>query len=437
MRFDDAQCNGCMSCMRVCPTQAVRVRKGRALMLEDRCIDCGECIKVCTQDAVVPLTESVAGLSEFDWKIAIPSPALYTQFDAEIAPRIVLEALRQCGFDEAVSPSAAWREVTAAVEIYLDRYRGQYPLISSICPAVVRLIQVKYPELLDQLLPILAPRELAAREAKRRRSSTAGLESARIGAVYITPCSAKMVSIVDHPGMEHSYIDSAVSMRDLYSLLAAAIQRVRESGVAGPDTETASGLSWAFSLGLPSSLPAEDTMSVAGLPNVVRMLDDIERGRLRRYAFVECHACPEGCVSGALTVENPYVARARAIRLRHSLGEDPAVDRKEIMQRYEAGEFLMTTGIRARPLKPIDREISKAIAKMKERDQIRAGLPGIDCGACGAPSCQAFAEDVVLGETERDLCVVVRHRGRSRPSRRGWRRSSGRTRAGSAPRERG
>ncbi len=406
-------------------------------MLEDRCIDCGECFKVCTQDAVVPLTESLAGLSEFDWKIAIPSPALYTQFDAEISPRIILEALRQCGFDEAVSLSAACREATAAVEIYLDRYRGQYPLISSFCPTVVRLIQVKYPELLDQLLPILAPRELAAREAKRRQSSASGLESARIGVVYITPCPAKMVSIVDHPGMEYSHIDSAVSMRDLFGLLAAAVQRVRESGVAGPDTETASGLSWAFSLGLPSSLPAEDTMVVAGLPNVVRMLDDIERGKLRRYALVECHACPEGCISGALTVENPYVARARAIRLIRSLGDDPAVDRKEVTRRYEAGEFLMPIGIRARPLKPLDREISKAIAKMKERDRIRRGLPGIDCGVCGAPSCQAFAEDVVLGEAERGLCVFVRRRSRSRPSSRGWRRSSGRNRAGSPPRKRG
>jgi iron only hydrogenase large subunit-like protein len=410
VRFDDERCDGCMSCMRVCPTQAVRVRRGHAVRLEDRCIDCGECLKVCTRGAVLPLTESIAGLSEFDWKIAIPSPALYTQFDTETAPGIILEALRQCGFDEVVSLSASCRAATAAVEIYLDRYRGQHPLISSFCPTVVRLIQVKYPELLDQLLPILAPREVAAREAKHRRASQSGLDLARIGVVYITPCPAKMVSIVDHPGMERSHIDSAVSMRDVFRLLAAAVQRVQESGVATPDTETASGLSWTFSIGVPSSLPAEDTMSVAGLPNVVRMLDDIERGRLRRYAFIECHACPEGCVGGALTVENPYVARARAIRLRHSLGEDPAVDREEIMRRYEAGEFLMATGIGARPLKPLDKEISRAIAKMKERDRIQSGLPGIDCGACGAPSCQAFAEDVVLGEADKDLCVFVRQR---------------------------
>jgi hypothetical protein len=115
-------------------------------------------------------------------------------------------------------------------------------------------------------------------------------------------------------------------------------------------------------------------------------------------------------VGGALTIENPYVARARAIRLRHMLGEDPAVDRRDMERRYDAGEFLMAAGIGARPLKPLDKEISRAIGKMKERDRIRTGLPGIDCGACGAPSCQAFAEDVVLGEAAKELCVFERQR---------------------------
>jgi hypothetical protein len=169
-------------------------------------------------------------------------------------------------------------------------------------------------------------------------------------------------------------------------------------------------MSWAFSTHMLSSLPAEDTMTVAGLPNVVRMLDDIEKGRLRRYSLIEAHACHEGCVSGALTVENPYVARARAIRLRRSLGEDPATDRAQILERYQAGDFQVKLGFGARPLKPLDKEFARAIAKMKERDRIRAGLPGIDCGACGAPSCQAFAEDVVLGEAEIDLCVFERQR---------------------------
>ena len=43
---------------------------------------------------------------------------------------------------------------------------------------------------------------------------------------------------------------------------------------------------------------------------------------------------------------------------------------------------------------------------MADMEKIRAELPGIDCGSCGAPNCMAFAEDIVKGETNADECVV-------------------------------
>lgn len=410
IRFDPNRCNGCMSCMRVCPTQAIRVRRSQAVMLEDRCIDCGECIKVCTQSAVVPLTQSLADLTQFDCKVAIPSPALYTQFDGETTPGVILQALRDNGFDAAATLSWSCSAVTRAIELFLADDRGPRPIISSFCPSVVRLIQVKYPELLKQLLPILSPREVAAREAKRTTSAETGLPPDRIGAVYVTPCPAKMVSIVDHPGMERSHIDSAVGISDLFPLLAPAIRAVQARGAKVPEMETAAGLGWAFAIGLPSSLPAEDLLAVSGLPNVVRILDDIEKGRLHRYAFVECHACPEGCVSGALTVENPYVARARALRLQQSLAKRDLVDADVMRERQARGDFRTTAPFAPRPPSPLDRDITGAIAKMKARDRIAADLPGIDCGACGAPTCEAFTEDVVVRNVDEHECVFVRER---------------------------
>jgi Na+-translocating ferredoxin:NAD+ oxidoreductase RNF subunit RnfB len=405
LRFDVERCDGCMSCMRACPTAAVRIRKGRAVKLADRCIDCGECIRVCPRAAIVPLTDQMADLSKFKCKIAIPSPALYAQFDSEIFPSMIFSALKQCGFDDVESASPACDAVTIATEIFLNEYRGQYPLISSFCPTVVRLLQVKYPELVDQLLPVLAPREISARDAKLRKSKELGLPTEQIGAVYITPCPAKIVAILEHPGMERSHLDAAVSICDLFQTLAAALSRVQETEQSLDAVESASGLSWAFLGKFPRSLPAENTLSVAGLPNVIRILDDVEKGRLRKYRYIECHACPEGCVGGCLTVENPYVARGKAIRLQQNLPAGCIADRREVEIAYRKKEFLMDESLASRPLRPLDDDISKAIAKMKERDRILADLPNIDCGACGAPSCKAFAEDVVLGEADRGACV--------------------------------
>ncbi len=410
IRFSTTRCNGCMSCMRVCPTQAIRIRRQQAVMLGDRCIDCGECIKACGQGAVEALTEPISELRKFDYTVAIPSPALYTQFDADAPPGVIHRALRECGFNSAATLSWSCAAVTRSIELYLSGYRGQYPLISSFCPTVVRLVQVKYPELLEQLIPVVSPREVAACDAKRQAAEETGLSPERIGSVYITPCPAKMVSIVDHPGLTRSFIDSVVAIRDLYPVLASAIRLSRGTQPAPPEPETADGLNWAFSIGAPSSLPAEDSMSVAGLPNVIRLFDDIEEGKLRRYAFIEVHACPEGCISGALTVENPYVARTRAIRLRQSLAKRKPVQPGEIEQRWAAGDFRTSESFTASPLMPLDKDISGAIERMKARDRVVAGLPGIDCGACGAPRCVAFAEDVVRGEVDEGQCVFVRER---------------------------
>jgi ferredoxin len=409
IRFDTSACHGCMACMRVCPTHAIRVRRGSASMIEDRCIDCGECIKVCTKNAVVPLTTPPTGLGRFDYTVAIPSPALYTQFDGNVTPGVILQALRISGFDDVEALSWSCGAVTHAIELFLAEYRGPGPLISSFCPSVVRLIQIRYPELVDLLLPILSVREVAAREAKRKAAEETGLPFDRIHATYVTPCPAKMVSIVDHPGMEGSYFDSAVAISDLFPLLAPVIREVQTSGAKVPETETAAGLGWAFSINLPSTLPAEDTLSVWGLPNVLRILDDIDKGKLQRYTFIECHACFEGCVSGALTVENPYVARARALRLQQSLPRRDLVDAAEMFARHERQEFRTTVPFAVRPPRPLGRDIVTAITKMQERDRLAARLPGIDCGACGAPTCAAFAEDVVVGDAVEQQCVVAHY----------------------------
>ena len=346
-------------------------------MIEDRCIDCGECIKVCTKNAVVPLTASPAGLGHFDYTVAVPSPALYTQFDLDVTPGTIHQALRNSGFDAAATLSWSCGAVTHAIELFLAGYRGPGPLISSFCPSVVRLVQIKYPELVDQLLPVLSPREVAAREAKRRASADTGLPPDRIHAVYVTPCPAKMVSIVDHPG--HGGVVHRLGGRHQRPVPAA-----RAGHPGGPDERREAcpkrrpPPAWAgrSRSTCRARCPAEDTMSVWGLPNVLRILDDIDKGKLQRYTFIECHACFEGCVSGALTVENPYVARARALRLQQSLPKRDPVDRADMRGAPRARRVPDDGAVRRPP---------PAAARPRHR---HARSPGCRSATASPPACR-------------------------------------------------
>jgi len=99
IEFVDVRCDGRMKCMRSCPTAAIRMRDGKARMIEELCVDCGDCINVCPSGAIVPLTDPFTRSLDFKYKVALPSPVLYSQFRPEVDPRKVMMGLKRIGFD--------------------------------------------------------------------------------------------------------------------------------------------------------------------------------------------------------------------------------------------------------------------------------------------------------------------------------------------------
>jgi iron only hydrogenase large subunit-like protein len=159
--------------------------------------------------------------------------------------------------------------------------------------------------------------------------------------------------------------------------------------------------------GQESSLRAEDSIAIGGLDDVVRIFDDVEGGRIKDVQYIECHSCPTACVGGSLNVENPYIARARVLRMVSKFGSKPCQDREHIRQLYQKNFFSLPGKIPASPVQPLDQDVSKAIQKMRRKQQIYDSLPKIDCGACGSPTCLTFAEDVVTGVVDADDCMFT------------------------------
>ncbi|MFB3776332.1 MAG: [Fe-Fe] hydrogenase large subunit C-terminal domain-containing protein [Bryobacteraceae bacterium] len=407
VRVVPQKCTGRMACLRACPTEAIRVRGGRVVFLEDRCIDCGECARACPNQAIVPQTSSFTDFSRFQYTVALPSPALYSQFRKEILPGTILAALKWIGFDDACDVAGASEAATIAISEYLAEYRGPFPLLSPFCPTVVRLIQARHPALVDLLIPVDSPMEIAAREIRYKKMKELGLQRDEIGVIYLTPCAAKMVAIKDPPRKRVSHVDGAIAIADIYHALLSAMTDLNGGDQAGPNMVRGVGLGWPVLGGQLSSLRSESCLAVGGLGDVERILDEIENGKLGDIQYVDCEACEQGCCGGSLTVENPYVARNKILALVARFGSTPSQNRPKIRELYESGYFSLPGKIPSRPSDPLDSDIAKAIEKRRRIQETYEGLPLIDCGACGAPTCLSFAEDVVVGRAALEECVVL------------------------------
>ena len=317
VRLDEALCKGCINCIKRCPTEAIRVRGGKASINNKFCIDCGECIRVCPHHAKHATYDKLDVMRQYEYTVALPAPSLYSQFNNLDDVNIVLNALIRMGFDDVFEVGAAAELVSEATRQYISEHEGQIPLISTACPSVVRLIRVRFPNLIPHLLPLNPPVEVAAVLAARRAMEQTGLPREKIGIMFISPCPSKVTYAKAPLGTEKSEVDKVLAIKDVYPKLLACMKAVGSQEDYPPiGTAGKIGISWGHSGGEASGLFTESYLAADGIENVIRVLEDMEDQKFTNLRFVELNACNGGCVGGVLTVENPYVAEVKLKRLR-------------------------------------------------------------------------------------------------------------------------
>jgi len=408
VQIDEKRCTGCVLCMKACPTKAIRVPDLKVARIVGNCIDCGECIRVCPQGAIKAITTGSDPSTLSRYTIISASPVLYAQFGEQVMPNEVLLALRRSFkyvYDQAYIHELYNVAVGLEIRENRDKEGAVRPMISPICPVVNRLIGYRFPSLLKNIVPIVTPREIAARELKRRLYCESVFDTSEFGVYHITPCSAKMVSIKDPLFLRSSYLDGAIGINEVFELIKRNLRDLQEDMMIHRSSGV--GIGWGVSGGEIAGMEEGNYLAVSGLQETIRYLEKIEMGLFEDIEYFEFRACLEGCIGGPLTVADRYQAKRTVAKFVRMFGQEKRLKYAQAQKAYQEGWFHSERRKAPADTKDQNLSLSEAIERQEKIEAVFRSLPGKECGLCGSPDCRTFAEDVVDGLVGLDHCVAL------------------------------
>lgn len=411
IEIDKKKCIGCSHCMKVCPTEAIRISRGNATLNADRCVDCGECFRVCPTNAIFVKDDGLAAGGKKKYRVALVPAVFIGQFPSEYTASQILDAVRETGFDEVF-------EVEQAVDFVKSRYASisrqkdsaLRPFFSSFCPAIVRLIQVRYPSFTDQILNLKAPHDIAALYLRKRVAQN-GINPEDIVVEYISPCAAKIVAAKVPEGEDVSPIDKVINMMDMYNQVSRRIYGDKNKGASKLFANmTPDSVNWSCS-GTEKNYFDGRCLAIDGTDNVIDFLEKLELGQIADIDFLEMRMCDQGCAGGILCPGNRFLTVERLEQRQKKLAH-LMEDGKGYHNALMTDESYLTGVAGTSPIRPrnslfLDENMSFALRKMDRINKLMSYLPGFDCGACGAPGCRSLAEDIVKDKARISHCVFV------------------------------
>ena len=412
LEIDEGNCIGCSRCMKVCPTEAIRITGGKASIQEERCIDCGKCHTACPVDAIFIKQDDFKMVHEFPHSVALIPSVFLGQFPDDIRVSRIYDVLKNLGFRHVFEVESAANIYAEAKNRYAQEHEDDMPLISSFCPAIVRLIQIKYPSLVSNIMPIKAPLDLSAMYALKKLMGD-GIPREEIGIFYVTPCAAKIAAVKAPVGEKRSIIDGVINMDALFNKV---YRRIKEQGKNHEYQQfktprlSADAILSTLTNGERRICLAKRSYAIDGIENVIDFLDLLENDEVEGIEFLELRACDQSCAGALLSCENRFLcgermySRARKAAERERNGE---VAREREMDDYR--EYLLDNAsveaVQARSMLVLDSNRERAFQKLEKINKLKMYLPGIDCGMCGAPTCEAFATDVVCKQIGMTRCI--------------------------------
>lgn len=416
LQINDAQCTGCSRCMKICPTEAIRIHNDIATISENRCIDCGKCFKICPSKAIYIKQDDFESIFNFPCRVALIPSVFLGQFPNDISVSRIYAILQEIGFTHVFEADTSTHIYATAKNQYFIKHKDNLPHISTFCPAIVRLIQVKFPGLVDNLIPIKAPIDITAMFIRNKFRKENQYKDNEVGIFYITPCAAKIAAVKSPVGEEKSIVDGVINLDSLYNRVW---KKIKEQGSAYKETKlpiaqlSSDSILTSLTNGERRLSMAKHSYAIDEIDNVIEFLEKIENDEIEGVEFLELRACDQSCSGGNLTCNNRFLtcekmfARARYVADKERNGErtrefEIENERDYLMQNMSLDK------IEPRSMLSLDDDIAKALEKMDRINLLKKELPQKDCGICGAPTCDAFAEDVICQNAKISDCIFYK-----------------------------
>ncbi len=396
-----ARCKRCYSCIRECPAKAIKVINGQAVVLHERCIVCGHCVKVCSQNAKRISSEIDKVKNELLAKektIAVVAPSFAASF-----PNNYLKlptALRKLGFSVVV-------ETAFGADLISDQYlkifesENDRTIISSACPAVVNYVEKYQPELVPNLAKVVSPMIAVARYLKANAGSSNKI-------VFIGPCIAKKH---EYQEMEvRNSIDAVLTFGEVKSMLKEKRIDLNELGESDFDPPHAyMGKAYPLAGGLvknskiPSDILDKEIIVVEGKQKVTEIIDEIAGNKIKAK-FVDALFC-EGCISGpAIDSDlNFYARREKVINYieKKIYSADKQIWKSNLYNSRNLNfvrDFSSKNQRRPFPSEEKIKEILTQTNKLAPQDEL-------NCGACGYNTCREYAVAIAKDLAENEMCL--------------------------------
>jgi Na+-translocating ferredoxin:NAD+ oxidoreductase RNF subunit RnfB len=405
-------CIGCTHCMNICPTEAIRVTNGKAVLIDNRCVDCGFCYRVCPVNAIIVEQDDFNRIFEYKIRVALVPSVMTGQFPDNITTRQIYSELMELGFTHVFEVEQGVEVLFEAMTEFLEKNSKIKPLISSFCPAIVRLIQVKFPALVDNIINLNPPLDISALYFLEQLMDE-GHDKNDIGIFYITPCAAKIAAVKSPLGEKDSPITGVINMNFIFNKVYTRIKQGTGDSCIVPDICSLSARSILWSLTNGESVHAGGrSMAVDEIHNVINFLEQLENEEIKDIDFLELRACDESCAGGVLTTANRFFTVERLIKRAASAVSGTGLNEREGRTGMFRHKEKLKNRMTVQPFEPrsmmkLDEDMSEALKKMKRVEEIGKCLPDVDCGACGSPNCRSFAEDIVQGYSKINQCVFV------------------------------